>query len=598
MCAALALAGAASLLTNKPPIVLNQSTQEVEYQAPCAPPPVERNGVLCVPVRFLEENLGCQSFISGPTQTVARYFGLPILFATGNRVARVNKQSCDLSVAPFALGTDLFVPTDIVERHWGVRFRRLGKQTLGISASTCLPQSIRHSVSFDKTRVVIDLDRPGPYSVRRDGSRIIVRIWGALPRVTQGAPPASILPVPDIRDVLVRSVGVASLGAAGADLEIDLRYRAPATVFSLPDPPRIVIDCEKKFEEKVETAISTGLAHVSLRRGAPSGPVQVNAVRANLSSPGRKYRLRVIMAGNALRQCDSPSRVAQREGAIAAVNGGYFAGNGSPLGTVVSNGEWVKTSDLGRTGLLVTERQDVRIDTVKWVGTVVVSDRPAKPLGGLNTRYSQSGGLLVFTHRWGTSLDAKSGETTVSVSASKVTAVTHIDNQTGSNQATASATSIPIPPDGYVILGPRQLLNGIKTGQRCAIRWEVRGNGGGVRQVLEAGPRLLAGGHTKITAAEERFRADITSGRAPRSAFGLTATGEALLVTVDGRSPSESIGATLQELTEIMRRLGAVDAVNLDGGGSTTLVINGKVRSSPSSGAEKRVSTILAIVPE
>src|SRR5690606_18927637 len=111
----------------------------------------------------------------------------------------------------------------------------------------------------------------------------------------------------------------------------------------------------------------------------------------------------------------------------------------------------------------------------------------------------------------------------------------------------------------------------------------------GIRHAIGGGPRLLRAGRMHITAEEERFGSDIRLGRAPRSAIGLTRDGKALLVTVSGRQPGVSIGVTLQELAEILLDLGAVDAMNLDGGGSSTLVVGDRVMNLPSGGSERPV---------
>ena len=85
--------------------------------------------------------------------------------------------------------------------------------------------------------------------------------------------------------------------------------------------------------------------------------------------------------------------------------------------------------------------------------------------------------------------------------------------------------------------------------------------------------------------------------RHPRSAIGWTANQSALLlVVVDGRQPPYSDGMTLAELTALFRRLGATDALNLDGGGSTTMIVAGKVVNRPSdAGRERPVGNALAL---
>jgi hypothetical protein len=76
--------------------------------------------------------------------------------------------------------------------------------------------------------------------------------------------------------------------------------------------------------------------------------------------------------------------------------------------------------------------------------------------------------------------------------------------------------------------------------------------------------------------------------RAPRTIVGWTKHGELLLVTIDGRQPGYSVGASLAEAARIMGKLGAVEALNLDGGGSTTFVARGRVTNRPSDLVVKR----------
>ena len=102
----------------------------------------------------------------------------------------------------------------------------------------------------------------------------------------------------------------------------------------------------------------------------------------------------------------------------------------------------------------------------------------------------------------------------------------------------------------------------IMDGQDCGPR---------VREAMAAGPRLLRDGRRLSYTA---FDATYGAARHPRTALGLDARRRlAWLVTVDGRQPGFSEGASLDELTDILISLGARDAINLDGGGSTTMVV-------------------------
>jgi hypothetical protein len=89
----------------------------------------------------------------------------------------------------------------------------------------------------------------------------------------------------------------------------------------------------------------------------------------------------------------------------------------------------------------------------------------------------------------------------------------------------------------------------------------------------------------------------VSCARQPRTAIGVTATGQILLVVIDGRQPRWSRGATLGELRATLRNLGAIDALNLDGGGSSEMVVNGEVVNRPSDGRERRITNAVLILP-
>jgi exopolysaccharide biosynthesis protein len=109
--------------------------------------------------------------------------------------------------------------------------------------------------------------------------------------------------------------------------------------------------------------------------------------------------------------------------------------------------------------------------------------------------------------------------------------------------------------------------------------------------IVGAGPRLVEAGAANIGDGENFAHAKV---RHPRTAFATTNRGTMLFVTVDGRQ-ERSAGMTLEELATELVRLGAVEAINLDGGGSTTMVAAGVIRNKPSDGQERPVSDALLI---
>ena len=108
--------------------------------------------------------------------------------------------------------------------------------------------------------------------------------------------------------------------------------------------------------------------------------------------------------------------------------------------------------------------------------------------------------------------------------------------------------------------------------------------------LLQAGPLLVAGGAPCVAgdpegfaAAAGQFDSDITAGRYPRAALGIGRGGRLLAVAADGRGDHDA-GLTLAELAEALVALGATSALNLDGGGSTSLVCGGALRNVPREG--------------
>jgi hypothetical protein len=111
----------------------------------------------------------------------------------------------------------------------------------------------------------------------------------------------------------------------------------------------------------------------------------------------------------------------------------------------------------------------------------------------------------------------------------------------------------------------------------------------GVLDAIGGFPMLLENG---------QFVACTTScGSQPRTGVGVRADGKILLVVVDGRQPRWSVGPTAAEFARIMQDLGAVTALNLDGGGSSTMVVEGELVNRPSDGRERSISSAILILP-
>jgi hypothetical protein len=108
-----------------------------------------------------------------------------------------------------------------------------------------------------------------------------------------------------------------------------------------------------------------------------------------------------------------------------------------------------------------------------------------------------------------------------------------------------------------------------------------------VDDALHAGPVLMHEGRIRVTSDEEVFFGSTIPDIHPRTAAGYRNSGELVLLVVDGRQ-IDSRGVDLQELAILMRDLGCVEAINLDGGGSSAMVVDGKLLNRPAGTTSQR----------
>ncbi len=317
------------------------------------------------------------------------------------------------------------------------------------------------------------------------------------------------------------------------------------------------------------------------------GPFWTGAVL--IEAPGGA-RLRPALARGAEMGRGRTSDAARRTGAIAAVNGGFFASGGGPLGCLVIDREVVASPQPGRTCAGIHEDGGVLFDVVR-LEAAATADGRSTTIDGVN-RARGSDEIILYRPAFGASTRTNNFGAEVILAGDTVLSV--VDGR-GNNS---------IPAGGSVLSGHGRgrsaLLTAFRPGERVVAAARLGPVSGdprwsGVRHVIGGGPRLLAAGQF---VGGEGFRPSFSDRRHPRTALGVLADGRVLLVTVDGRQPYHSLGMNLLELAMLLLQLGVTDALNLDGGGSTTLVVGGSVVNLPSDEAgERPVSDVLLVLP-
>jgi hypothetical protein len=144
---------------------------------------------------------------------------------------------------------------------------------------------------------------------------------------------------------------------------------------------------------------------------------------------------------------------------------------------------------------------------------------------------------------------------------------------------------VPVSPGTMILMGRGTVADALKRlplGTAVKIRTQVEGyDFDRIDNVMGGGPVLVRRGALTPAAAEDV--------RHPRTAMGVDKDGNVWYAIVDGRQPM-SVGATLKETGEVMRRLGCVDAINLDGGGSSSMALFGTTLNRPAGGVERAIA--------
>lgn len=311
--------------------------------------------------------------------------------------------------------------------------------------------------------------------------------------------------------------------------------------------------------------------------------------------------------------------IAKRTNVLASINGGYFVmtnKDGTPgdlAGISVLNGELVSEAIRNRSGFILSEKK-ASISNVSTSLTVQSSDGSVRELDGLNRTI----GLIRNCGEF--ELDSQNGNPMHDVTCSddseliqynpiygkdtpKGNGVEVVLDQNGRVTELIHSRGQEIPETGSIIAGTGEAADWLKEhakiGMPLTIDKNVLSNGkplslNSQTHIVNGGPLLLKNNRYDIQAAHEGFvynneffyRFGIN--RNPRTLIGIKPNGNLLLVAADGRSPQAGIGLSFEESAKLMKALGAKDAMNLDGGGSTTMVINGQMVTHPSDAAGER----------
>ncbi|MBC8142394.1 MAG: phosphodiester glycosidase family protein [Armatimonadetes bacterium] len=360
-----------------------------------------------------------------------------------------------------------------------------------------------------------------------------------------------------------------------------------------------------RVAERIETTLAPGVVWTQeiTPVGAPGGPLVVSVVRIARDA-AKGDRLRSALGGGTVWQNnrtqgrETVSGIAARNNALVSINASFFTfSSGHPLGINIENGAAITEPLMNRTALFWDDKGKAGMAAFSGSGTVTAADGAGFALSGLNRKGGKSAELLLYTPRFFTATLPAPDRTEVVLTGVK--SVRFGETLTGTVSLVGAGGGLPLAANTVVVSGNGEagqyLRDHAKLGTKLSVRYDALPSTEKIRHAIAGGPRLVEDGKPAITDTAEGFGGSFSTARHPRTAAGMCADGEILLLTVDGRQPRLSRGATLAETAALLLKFGAVRGVNFDGGGSTTFVVRGGVSNSPSDGAERPVANAVVL---
>ncbi|TMR01089.1 sporulation domain-containing protein [Actinomadura soli] len=365
----------------------------------------------------------------------------------------------------------------------------------------------------------------------------------------------------------------------------------------------------------IRTAGFAGGTRYTAQDGADRrAPQKVHMIRVDF----REFRGTVgTEFGPALNGTEKLTDLAAATGAVAGINAQWFY-NSAPGGLYVKDGKLIGGATQGRAGIKITKggravdvdaytahvtlragRATVELDGVNrvpgeiWNCGGIGGDQPTEKAQH-DLKCTDDSELVLFTPEWGVPPTGAGAEVVLDA-RDRVTAV---------NTARGAA----VPAGGSTIQATGQsaawLLDHVKAGDRLRVSERVE-DGRGRRvaltpdtTILQVGPTLVRDGRVSVNAMadgviregdDQTFTYNWTVRANPRSMIGMDRRGRLMLVVVDGRQDGYSEGLGIAQAAELMKLLGAREAMNLDGGGSSVLVTrDGGIVNRPSDAAGQR----------
>lgn len=351
--------------------------------------------------------------------------------------------------------------------------------------------------------------------------------------------------------------------------------------------------------------VGPGVIHHHEARAA--GPWQLHVLEIDLSNPW--IEIESIKANNLIVGREGASSMSARSDReahriVGAINADFFAGDGTPVGAQVIDGILLK-QPYPRSMFAVSSLMQPLIDIVSFSGKLISSRNQTRAIHGINEArdtdeliiYNKYLGARTGTNYWGTEISVEYltkhpmiNDTLYVVAIAK-----------DSIQGVTGHGNNAIPSNGAVISGHGTssafLNNNIFIGDTLALLLQLPPVSQTIKELVGGMPRLIRDGKLSVEWEKEGVGQAFTYDRHPRTAVGFSQDSTKLFFfVVDGRQTGFSVGMSLFELANYMLEWGVYQGVNLDGGGSSTMVVRHQIMNRPSDGSERPVANAVMVV--
>lgn len=348
--------------------------------------------------------------------------------------------------------------------------------------------------------------------------------------------------------------------------------------------------------------IAPGVVRYKYQVKRSKGNAEANVIKVDLNNPHAK--INTVAGGGTYTNKATVSQMANRTNAVALVNGDFFTMQleGAPQGPSVINGETKSSpavlNDIWSFG--IDSNDKAFIELTKFVGSVTASNGRSFPIDGLNKtkywyqpsmEYSHQNKIQLYDSFWiaKTRGDKNGGE----VLLNENNVVEQISYNKGLDMSIPNGKKI-LQFSGSAI---KFIQDNVKVGDKLGIKYNIEPN---------RNWKMMIGGHAVLVdnGAVKPYTRDIKfiDGVRARTAVGISQDGKTVyVVTAEGRTKRSS-GLTIAELAKFMQEIGVYKAMNLDGGGSTTMAVRNlgdlnrtRATNPERNGAERRVVNGLGV---